>query len=51
MLRAKFNGGDRLDVSVPPDADPETVDSFFQGISRVIRASRSRKPRRRRAAK
>jgi hypothetical protein len=51
MLRAKFDGGDRLDVSVPPDADPETVDSFFQGISRVIRASRSRKPRRRRAAK
>jgi len=40
VLRAKFEGGDRLDVSVPPDADPETVDSFFQGISRVIRASR-----------
>ncbi len=51
VLRAKFDSGDRLDVSVPPDADPETVDSFFQGLSRVIRASRSRKPRRRRAAK
>lgn len=45
VLRARIDASHPTTVELPPDADPEVVKVFFEGITEVIRAQRGQRRR------